>query len=190
MNVFDREYAALIEVEGGYVNDPDDAGGETYKGIARRYHPGWNGWPIIDAAKGDKGFPGALDRDPQLDAACRAFYRREFWDKLACDQVSPELAAELFEQSVNLPFSATVSYLQSACNALNDEQRYFSDLVVDGKFGPKTVAAMRALIAAKRGGALVIGLNSYQGVRYMENALHDPGKRKYVRGWLENRVRM
>ncbi|MFM7564688.1 MAG: glycosyl hydrolase 108 family protein, partial [Planctomycetota bacterium] len=25
--------------EGGYVDDPDDRGGETYRGVARRFHP-------------------------------------------------------------------------------------------------------------------------------------------------------
>ncbi|UZP68438.1 peptidoglycan-binding protein [Desulfovibrio mangrovi] len=188
MSDFDQEYVKLIGIEGGYVDDPDDAGGETYKGIARRYHAGWSGWSIIDAAKGKAGFPASLDVNEELDAACRDFYKREFWDRLACDKVPQDLAAELFEQAVNLPFSATVRYLQSACNALNDRQKYFPDLVIDGKLGPKTVEAMKTLTDKGRGQALVIGLNCYQGVRYMENALTDPVKRKYVRGWLEKRV--
>ena len=30
-----------LKNEGGYVFDPDDAGGETFAGIARRYHKIW-----------------------------------------------------------------------------------------------------------------------------------------------------
>ena len=34
--------------EGGYVFDPDDSGGETYKGVARKFHSKWEGWSKID----------------------------------------------------------------------------------------------------------------------------------------------
>ena len=29
----------LLKKEGGYVNDPDDKGGQTYRGISRKYNP-------------------------------------------------------------------------------------------------------------------------------------------------------
>lgn len=45
---FLKSYDILIKHEGGYVNDPDDKGGETYKGIARKFNPDWKGWKIID----------------------------------------------------------------------------------------------------------------------------------------------
>lgn len=38
-------------IEGNYVHHPKDKGGETYAGIARRFHPDWQGWWEIDAAK-------------------------------------------------------------------------------------------------------------------------------------------
>ena len=45
---FNEEFKKVILVEGGYVNDPDDAGGETYLGISRRYNPNSKIWNIID----------------------------------------------------------------------------------------------------------------------------------------------
>ncbi len=36
MAKFDDEFEKVILAEGGYVNDPDDAGGETYLGIVVR----------------------------------------------------------------------------------------------------------------------------------------------------------
>ena len=36
---FDEEFNRIIFVEGGYVNDKDDAGGETYLGISRKANP-------------------------------------------------------------------------------------------------------------------------------------------------------
>ena len=37
--------------EGGWVNDPNDIGGETYRGISRKFNPKWNGWSVIDEMK-------------------------------------------------------------------------------------------------------------------------------------------
>ena len=36
---FKESFDKVILAEGGYVNDPDDAGGETYLGISRVNHP-------------------------------------------------------------------------------------------------------------------------------------------------------
>ena len=48
---FDIEFEKLILAEGGYVNDHDDAGGETYLGISRKNNPNWSGWKLIDSIK-------------------------------------------------------------------------------------------------------------------------------------------
>ena len=50
---FGDAFKKLSIKEGGYVNDKDDAGGETYKGISRRYNPTWQGWTMIDSYKSD-----------------------------------------------------------------------------------------------------------------------------------------
>ena len=36
---FDEIIEVVLEHEGGYVNDPHDAGGETNFGIAKRWYP-------------------------------------------------------------------------------------------------------------------------------------------------------
>ena len=36
---FEEIIEIVLEHEGGYVNDPDDAGGETKYGIAKRWYP-------------------------------------------------------------------------------------------------------------------------------------------------------
>jgi len=38
MAKFNLAFSKMLFHEGGYVNDPDDLGGETYKGIARNSH--------------------------------------------------------------------------------------------------------------------------------------------------------
>ena len=44
-------YNKVIKIEGGYVNDPDDAGGETYMGISRKFNPNAKFWKVIDEIK-------------------------------------------------------------------------------------------------------------------------------------------
>lgn len=59
---FNEEFKKVILVEGGYVNDPDDAGGETYLGISRRYNPNSKIWNIIDNVKKQYGIKGINNR--------------------------------------------------------------------------------------------------------------------------------
>ena len=74
---FKEAFEKTMGHEGGYGNDPDDAGGETYKGIARVYNPGWSGWAVIDAAKTASigNFPASLDQNATLQASVQSFYK-------------------------------------------------------------------------------------------------------------------
>ena len=47
MSEFQPALQKVLAHEGGYVNDPDDPGGETYKGIAHNMHSKWGGWVYI-----------------------------------------------------------------------------------------------------------------------------------------------
>ena len=38
----------IYKSEGGYANMEGDSGGETYKGISRKWFPKWEGLKIID----------------------------------------------------------------------------------------------------------------------------------------------
>ena len=48
---FNQALQMVLQNEGGYVNDPNDPGGETYKGIARKMNSNWIGWQLIDLQK-------------------------------------------------------------------------------------------------------------------------------------------
>ena len=72
----------VLSHEGGYVNDPDDPGGETYKGVARKMNSKWDGWLHIDMLKKQSGFPANLDKDSDLQEAVRSFYEVNYWDRI------------------------------------------------------------------------------------------------------------
>lgn len=95
----------VLKSEGGYVNDPNDNGGETYKGISRKFWPVWLGWHIIDMIKKRPGFPqnlqGTKEQDIkiQLDHEVNAFYFEQFWIKVGGDKIKNQGIADLLVDS-------------------------------------------------------------------------------------------
>lgn len=135
MNNFEQSYIELLKDEGGHANDPDDFGGETYRGISRNNWPQWEGWEIIDQYKKRKGFPLNLDSDSGLQEMVKNFYRKEFWDANNLDQITNySIAESIFNFAVNASSNTSVGLAQMVVGA-----------TVDGDLGPKTQAALNAV---------------------------------------------
>ena len=185
---FKEAFELTLAHEGGYVKDPDDRGGETYKGIARRYNPGWSGWVRIDKAKKQRGFPQNLKVDPALQTEAAAFYRSHYWDKFQGDNIPVQaIANELFDTAVNLGVARAIEFFQRALNVLNRAGALYDNLVTDGVFGPKSLAALRAYLKKDKPDYLLKILNVLQGMHYIEFMTRSPLQEKFARGWL-NRV--
>lgn len=105
MAKFDEEFDKVILAEGGYVNDPDDAGGETYLGISRKNNPKWVGWEVIDDIKkkyGTKNITSRLKKDVALTNSAKLLYKQNYWDILELDDIpSQGMAHQLFDTCVN-----------------------------------------------------------------------------------------
>ena len=148
MAEFKLAYAITLKHEGGYSNDPDDAGGETYKGIARRFHPSWVGWQIIDKSKQLSNFPNSLKENNNLDLLVSNFYEAFYWDvNLLSEFPSQQIANEMFDTGVNMGIGRAAKFLQRALNALNSNGKVYEDIVEDGKVGANTIKALKACIA-------------------------------------------
>ena len=151
--------------EGGCVDDPADKGGETYKGIARRYNPGWNGWKQIEALKVTDNFPGCLNKSRKLQNSVKRYYKQHYWDKFWGDEIPNRLLAEeLFDTSVNMGVSRAVRYLQVGLNVLNRNGKLFADLVEDGRFGVKTLKAVKIFLKKDRIDPLFKIMNILKGM--------------------------
>lgn len=162
---FDKAFDEIIKVEGGYVNDPADRGGETMYGITVK---------VARAA----GYNGAM-RDLPLDVA-KQIYKTNYWDSLKLDDIakkSPPVAHECFESAVNCGIMAAAKWLQTAINALSKT----ATLTVDGKVGAATVAALEQRDAAH----VVKLLNIQQGYHYLNLSVKSPSQKKFLRGWLK-----
>lgn len=183
---FERALQRTLAHEGGYVKDAHDPGGETYRGIARRFYPRWPGWARIDRAKRARGFPASLERDATLQAQVAAFYREHFWDRFQGDAIPEQaVAEEVFDTAVNLGVERAVEFLQRGLNLLNRRGRLYPDLAVDGAFGPKTLAALRAYLKKDDPEPLLTILNVLQGMHYIARIEQSPRLEKYARGWLK-----
>ncbi len=94
MSSLDIAYANTKKNEGGYVNNPNDAGGETYAGISRVYHPNWSGWAFIDAKK--KVAPIKWNtKFPELDSSVAAFYKTNYWDNKSFGNIASQSIANV-----------------------------------------------------------------------------------------------
>ena len=102
MSNFDYALQKVLINEGGYVNDSSDSGKETYKGISRRWHSGWDGWSIIDNHKKLPNFPNNLDSNTDLQTRIRMFYLLNFWTPINGDNITDkDISYSIFDFAVN-----------------------------------------------------------------------------------------
>lgn len=170
---------ALIEREGGYVDHPADRGGPTR-------------WGITERVARAQGYRGDM-RDLPRDEAAR-IYRRIYWTRPRFDDVAeraPAAAAELFDTGVNMGPGVAAGFLQRALNALNRGERDYADIGVDGRIGPRTLAALDAYLdfrGAEGEAVLVKALEVLQGERYLSLAERRPANEAFLYGWLASRL--
>ena len=120
LTLFDDIIKVVLHHEGGYVNDPQDPGGETNFGIAKRSHPD-------------------VDIKNLTEDGAKEIYKEHYWDKNKVESLPEELRHIFFDMCVNQGKSRGVKILQRAANAKG------AGLKVDGGMGPKTLAAMKGV---------------------------------------------
>lgn len=184
MSKIDDLISDVIRVEGSkYTNDPKDSGGPTKYGITQATLARYRKRPV-----------SASEVAALTEPEARAAYRMLFVDEPGYGPVmaiSEAIAAELVDTGVNTGPSRAITWLQQSLNVLNRNGRDFADITEDGKFGPGTLAALKAYLA-KRGKegetVLLRALNSLQGAFYINLARTRAKDEEFVYGWLRTRV--
>ena len=166
----------IIRVEGGYVNDPSDSGGETNFGIT----------VAVVRANGYNGAMRDLPRSVAFD-----IYSAKYWDAVKGDglaKLSELVAEEVVDTSVNMGPGRAGEFLQRSLNVLNNQAKLYADLVVDGAIGPATVSALRGYLGTRDEETLAKALNCLQGAYYITLAERREKDERFVYGWFKNRV--
>lgn len=167
MASFDIFLPILLKNEGGYVDDPDDPGGETNKGITMNTFS-----HCSHALLGVD--PTSANLKALTDAQAGIIYKSRYWNPMQGDAFTlQDLANIVCDFYVNAGTHAT-SLLQTVINKLG------AKVVVDGTLGP---ASMQALAALNQ----ITVYDQYKQGRidyYQQLATKYP---KFLDGWL-NRV--
>ncbi len=163
-DLFNEALEVTLKHEGGYVNDPDDRGGETNMGITVA---------VARAA----GYTGKMKTLPLKIAA--EIYKKQYWDKLNLDTIarrSPELAKYLFDAGVNCGTGRAAEWLQRALNLFG------AQLNVDSSIGPKTLQAFVGITSSDA--ALLYHMVRAERLVHYMNLAQLPSQQKFIRGWL------
>ena len=162
---FKKAFCELIGIEGGYVNDPTDRGGETKYGISKKSYPN-------------------VDIKNLTLAQAQEIYYRDFWKhpRMNLDLIPDyAIALELFDTGVNTGSGTARRMLQESLNLMNRNGKNFPDLVVDGIIGGKTFDAYQQVDKK----ILLKVLNGLQFMRYTEICLADPAQERFFNGWMQ-----
>lgn len=96
--------AFVLKYEGGYVNDPDDRGGATNKGVTQRTYDAWR--------KGEG--KSAQSVKDIADEEVRALYETRYWQECACNVVPQPGDALVFDSAVNCGPGNALTWLKLA----------------------------------------------------------------------------
>lgn len=122
---FLKSFEKTSKFEGGYANNPNDRGGETYKGIARNMWGKWSGWNIIDRYKTSpisvKQLSAVLGGNVELQDMVESFYHAHFWNAIKGDDINNQLIADnIYDFAVNSGVSRAVKYAQRLVGTSED----------------------------------------------------------------------
>jgi len=175
--------------EGGYhseADSPNDRGGETWRGVARKRSPGdaWEGWAIIDKRKLESDFPKNLDSDPELLNLLVKFYIENFWTPINGDSIPDQSVADrLYDVAVNSGPETAVKFLQTSLNLLNRNQQLWADIPVTGHFGQMTLGALSVCLAKRGAEILLTDLVIEQGCNWRRIMLGDSSQEENLLSW-------
>lgn len=167
--------AAVLNVEGGYVNDPKDPGGETNHGITK-------------AVARDHGYTGdmkALTKSMAEDIYYQDYIVKPGFTKMV--EIQPAVAHKLVDAGVNTGTVRPSRWFQQSLNDLSRNGADYPQISVDGKVGSATISAYQSL-EQKRGKIkacelTIKMLDGYQSTYY--TSLNMP---TFTVGWIDNRI--
>jgi len=100
MSHFDKAILEVLKHEGGYVNHPNDPGGETNYGITKKVYP-------------------KLDIKNLTVEQAKEIYRKDYWLS-GLDELEYPIAAKIFDMVVNMGTRQAIKLVQRAVDVSDD----------------------------------------------------------------------
>jgi lysozyme family protein len=155
--------------EGGFVDNPADPGGATYRGISLRFLR-QQGEDIDGDGDVDLGDIQALvDQPDTVDG----LYKTYFWTPNRLDEIPSELlTCKVFDMAVNMGSKQAWKLVQRASGRLVD----------DGIVGPNTIEYM--VQSSQKDYDLVVRIRAEQRKFYERLVQQKPKLSVFLKGWL------
>ncbi|MBF0568956.1 MAG: hypothetical protein HQK95_08850 [Nitrospirae bacterium] len=98
---FEKSIKFVLKAEGGYVNDPNDPGGETNYGISKKVYK-------------------TVDIKNLTVEQAKAIYYKDYWEHMHCDDLAWPICLAHFDTAVNCGYSAARDCLKESNNDVNE----------------------------------------------------------------------
>lgn len=155
----------ILKWEGGFVNDPDDLGGATNKGVTLGTYKQY---------KKGKGLPEPTVEDLKniSDEEWTEIFKKMYWDRWKADCINNQSIANIL---VDFCWASGV-------NGIKRPQKILG-VTVDGIVGDKTIAALNAMDPM----SLFFKIKNDR-IKYIDEICKArPTNKKYKKGWM-NRI--
>ncbi len=167
---FKKFLPKLLKFEGGYVDDPDDPGGKTNKGITLKTFKKY-AVLLLNIS------PTVANLKRLTDTQAGIIYKISFWDRIKGDKIRSQEVAEIIADHLINAGSVSIKMVQIIANKMG------ASLSVDKKFGALTLAAINKLNAND----FHDNFKNARIIFYNALAKRRPKLKKFLKGWL-NRV--
>ena len=177
MTSFERCQQFTLKWEGGLSDDAADKGGLTKYGISMAY--------LQDMARtrpsvlrdilGTATVTRQLVRSLTQEQA-GALFKYSFWDPFQLDDQPLSVALCVYDMNLNHGSFNAMKIVQRACNVM---PFVMPKLSVDGRFGPKTRAAMRLMNCASGISAIASKRQDF----YNAIVRNNPSQKVFLNGW-------
>lgn|SRR5512132_433186 len=149
----------ILRWEGGFVDDPDDPGGRTNKGVTQKVYSAW---------RTSRGLPKA-DVKHIAEDEVQAIYEQNYWLATSCHLLLRRLDLVQFDTAVNMGPARSVKILQTTLGC-----------TPDGNFGSTT----QQLAAGCDVAATIANYCTVREGIYRSLAQNNPKSSKFLKGWL------
>lgn len=102
--LFKKALQFVLKWEGGYVNNPNDKGGATNKGITQNTYNNW-------LKKHNKPFKDVKNIS---NLEVEEIYYNNYWLAAGCNKMTSKLAVLVFDTAVNMGISRAKQFLKAA----------------------------------------------------------------------------